>query len=306
MLTGRRIGGGSLQHALDVLSEIKGFEHPSRMEPLRGLSNRVFLLGFGRDDYVFRLASPSAGRFGIDRHAEAEVLRLAERAGLGPEVVGHILPEGHLLTRKIAAVPFCDEPEKYREPDVLRRIARSVHAIHALPRIDHSFDPFARIRASFARADERPIPLPAGSGRILRRLDEIETARGPLEPPYIALCHNDLFAGNVLASDPIRFVDWEFAGMGDIFFDLATLVVATDESAPLPEEHRRTILAEYFGAATPEHGRRLDDMVFVVRLHVVAWGLTHHVLGTPDSHGWPGFTFLGFATELLEQLVSEL
>ena len=46
-------------------------------------------------------------------------------------------------------------------------------------------------------------------------------------------------------------------------------------------------------------------MIFVVRLHVVAWGLTHHVLGTPE-HGWEGFTFLGFATELLDGLISEL
>jgi len=93
--------------------------------------------------------------------------------------------------------------------------------------------------------------------------------------------------------------------MGDIFFDLATLVVATDESAPLSVEHRRAILDEYFGCITPPHLRRLDDMVFVVRLHVVAWGLTHHVLGTPE-HGWEGFTFLGFATEILEGLIDEL
>jgi hypothetical protein len=93
--------------------------------------------------------------------------------------------------------------------------------------------------------------------------------------------------------------------MGDVFFDLATLVVATDESAPLPDAQRRIILDEYFGADAPEHRRRLDDMVFVVRLHVVAWGLSHHALETPE-HGWEGFTFLGFATELLEQLIAEL
>jgi hypothetical protein len=29
------------------------------------------------------------------------------------------------------------------------------------------------------------------------------------------------------------------------------------------------------------------------------------VLGTPE-HGWEGFTFLGFATELLTQLIAEL
>jgi thiamine kinase-like enzyme len=290
---------------LDVLSGISGFEHPDRIEPLRGLSNRVFLLTVGGEEYVFRFASANADRLGIDREVEADVLRLAHDAGLGPEVVGHVLPEGHLITRRIPAEPFSETPERYREPDVLRSIVRTVRRVHTLPTINHAFDPFLRIRASFERATARSVPLPVGSDRILRRLDEIEAARGPLEPPYIALCHNDLFAGNLLDAEPIRLIDWEFAGTGDIFFDLATLVVATDESTPLPNGQRRIILDEYFGAETLEHRRRLDDMVFVVQLHVVAWGLTHHVLGTPE-HGWEGFTFLGFANELLEQLVSEL
>ena len=294
-----------MQHVRDVLSSIEGFRNPDRIEPLRGLSNRVCLVVIGRDEYVFRLASRNADRLGIDREVEADVLRLAHEAGLGPEVVRHVLPEGHLITRRIPAEPFSETPERYREPDVLRAIVRTVRRVHALPAIDHTFDPFARIRASFERAATRSVQLPVGTDRVLRRLDEIEAARGPLEPPYLALCHNDLFAGNLLDAEPIRLVDWEFAGMGDVFFDLATLVVATDESAPLPDAHRHVILDEYFGADVPEHRRHLDDMVFVAQLHVVAWGLTHHVLGTPE-HGWEGFTFLGFATELLEQLVSEL
>jgi len=294
-----------VQHALEVLSHIEGFEHSDRIESLRGLSNRVWLVVLGGEEYVFRLASPRADRLGIDREVEADVLRLAHEAGLGPELVRHVLPEGHLITRRIPAEPFSEAPKRYREPDVLRSIVRTVRRVHTLPAIEHTFDPFARIRASFERATTRSVQLPVETDRVLRCLDEIEAARGPLEPPYLALCHNDLFAGNLLDADPIRLIDWEFAGMGDVFFDLATLVVATDESAPLPDEHRHVILDEYFGAETPEHRRRLDDMVFVVRLHVVAWGLTHHVLGTPE-HGWEGFTFRGFATELLEQLVSEL
>jgi len=294
-----------LQYALDILSRISGFEHPDRIEPLRGLSNRVFLLTVDGEEYVFRLASANAARLGISREVEADVLRLAHEAGLGPEVVRHVLPEGHLITRRIPAEPFSETPKRYREPGVLRSIVRTVRRVHALPAIEHAFDPFARIRRSFQRAAAHKVLLPQGTDLILRRLDEVEAARGPLEPPYLALCHNDLFAGNLLDADPIRLIDWEFAGMGDVFFDLATLVVACDESAPLSDEQRRVVLDECFGAATPEHRRRLDDMVFVVRLHVVAWGLTHHVLGTPE-HGWEGFTFLGFAIGLLEQLIAEL
>ncbi len=294
-----------MRRVREALSTIEGFQNPNRIEPLRGLSNRVVLVAVGGDEYVFRLASPDVAKLGIDREREAQVLRLAQAAGLGPEVVRHVLPEGHLITRRIPATPFNDIPATYREPRVLKAVAGAVPRIHALPPIDHAFDPFERIRASFARAAARAVSLPTGSDRILRRLGDIEALRGPLEAQHLALCHNDLFAGNILDAHPVRFVDWEFAGMGDIFFDLATLAVATDESAPLPQASRDAILEGYFGGVDARCRRRLDDMIFVVRLHVVAWGLTHHVLGTPE-HGWEGFTFLGFATELLEALVSEL
>ncbi|MCX6093296.1 MAG: phosphotransferase [Candidatus Bipolaricaulota bacterium] len=294
-----------MQLLRDLLSSIGEFREPDHVEPLRGLSNRNFLVTMGQDEYVVRLASPNAECLGISREAEAAALRLAEGAGLGPDVVRYVFPEGHLIAKPIAAQPFSETPNRYRELDTLRSVVRIVRRVHALPALDHTFNPFARIRASFERAAEARVALPAGSARILRRLDEIEATRGPLVPPYLALCHNDLFAGNLLDADPIRLIDWEFAGMGDVFFDLATLLVSCDETAPLPDAHRHAILDEYFGEERPEHRRRLDDMVLVVQLHVVAWALTHHTLGTPE-HGWEGFTFLGFATDLLTGLITEL
>ena len=294
-----------MQSALDVLSQIRGFEHPDRLEPARGLSNRVFFLTTGGEEYVFRLANAHAEQLGISRQAEERALRVARQAGIGPDVVHYVQPQGHLLTRRIRGRPFADDPARYWEPETLRSIVRVVRRVHALPPLDHAFDPFARIRTSFSRAAERAVSLPAKSDRVLDRLAAIETARDPLAPQGRVFCHNDLFAGNILDAEPIRLIDWEFAGTGDAFFDLATLAVATDESTPLPRELRRVILDEYFGRVDPSYEKRLDDMIFVVRLHVVAWGLTHHVLGTPDSNGWPGFTFLGFATELLAGLISE-
>jgi thiamine kinase-like enzyme len=294
-----------VQTLRNLLSSIGEFRAPDRIEPLPGLSNRNFRVLVGQDEYIVRLATPNADRLGISREAEFATLRLAQRAGLGPEVVRYVLPEGHLIAKPIVAQPFSETPARYRELDTLRSVVRVVRRLHALPALDHAFDPFARIRSGFRRAVESGIALPAGSDRVLCRLDEIEATRGPLEPPYLALCHNDLFAGNLLDANPIRLVDWEFAGMGDVFFDLATLVVACDEAAPLPDAHRHAILDEYFGEETAEPRRRLDDMVLVVQLHVVAWGLTHHALGTPE-HGWEGFTFLGFATDLLTEIIAKL
>ncbi len=40
------------------------------------------------------------------------------------------------------------------------------------------------------------------------------------------LCHNDLNVKNVLFGRSVKFIDWEYAGVGDRYFDLATVCEA--------------------------------------------------------------------------------
>jgi len=57
-------------------------------------------------------------------------------------------------------------------------------------------------------------------------------------------CHNDLLAGNFIGDGArVWIVDWEYAGMGDRYFDLANLSINSgfDET---DDEH---LLAAYFG-----------------------------------------------------------
>jgi len=41
----------------------------------------------------------------------------------------------------------------------------------------------------------------------------------------LVLCHNDLNHKNILFSDTIKFIDWEFASMNDRYFDLAAICI---------------------------------------------------------------------------------
>ena len=38
-----------------------------------------------------------------------------------------------------------------------------------------------------------------------------------------ALCHNDLNSKNILFAKSVKFIDWEYAGVADRYFDLATV-----------------------------------------------------------------------------------
>ena len=74
---------------------------------------------------------------------------------------------------------------------------------------------------------------------------EVQEAFSVLEkyPNELALCHNDLNPKNILFSNySVKFIDWEFAGINDLYFDLAALSVEF-ELTVLDEAY---FLANYF------------------------------------------------------------
>jgi thiamine kinase-like enzyme len=96
-------------------------------------------------------------------------------------------------------------------------------------------------------------------------------------------CHNDLLPGNVLATDAepghALLVDWEYAGMGHRYFDLANLAVnnAFDEAA------QDRLLDAYF-EQPPDRGRRaaLRLMMLVSDAREAAWGVVQGAVSELD------------------------
>ena len=56
------------------------------------------------------------------------------------------------------------------------------------------------------------------------------------------LCHNDLNPQNILFSDDVKFIDWEYASVNDRYFDLACVCVEFG----LEGEVQRVFLEAYF------------------------------------------------------------
>src|SRR4029077_177657 len=140
-----------------------------------------------------------------------------------------------------------------REPETLRRLARTLRAVHdqPLPEGVNAFNPFMVIRDSHVRAVARDVPLPAELGRALELLTGIEQELNTGEPP--CLCHNDLWPANILdGGEKIFLIDSADRGRGDRFFDLGNFAV----NHQLDEGQEMRLLEAYFGAARPEHMRR--------------------------------------------------
>jgi len=259
-----------------------------------GITNRNFKVSVDGDTYVLRIGGKDTELLGIDRRAEHEASLAAAAVGVGPEVVAFIEPEGFLVTRYIEGDVVV--PEAMRESEPLRRVAQALRAIHAGPPIPARFDSFRVVEAYAATAAAHGIPVPSAFERAQGTAAEIERARGPVpERP----CHNDLLTANFIDDGSrIRIVDWEYAGMGDVYFDLANFAANNG----LPAEETTELLRAYFGTVTAEHERMLTLMRFMSDFREAMWGVVQQALSDLE------FDFRSYASrhfERLEQTAAE-
>ena len=200
------------------------------LSPLSGgITNRNFLVSADgvSDRWVLRLAGNDTHLLWISREVELAATVAAAGVGVGPEVTAFIRPEGYLVTRFIEGSPVSDEA--VHTPETIRRVADSIRRVHEGPAIPGLFVPLRIVEAYRALA-------------IGRRI-ELAMLANPVE---LRPCHNDLLNANFIHDGSrIRIVDWEYAGMGDPFFDLGNFSV----NHGLTSDEDRWLLEAYDGQA---------------------------------------------------------
>ena len=60
--------------------------------------------------------------------------------------------------------------------------------------------------------------------------------------PNLSPCHNDLVPENILFKEQFYFIDWEYSGMNDLYFDLAAFLLESG----IDEEQQKLFLHNYF------------------------------------------------------------
>ena len=238
--------------------------------------------------FVLRVAGEGTELLGIDRRTELEATRAAAAVGVGPEVVDFLEPEGWLVTRFVEGeIPPL---ERMREPETLQRVARALRAVHSGPPIQGRFNSFRIVEdyrtTTFDRGAEVP-PTYAWARQLARRIEQLRRA-APERP-----CHNDLLNANFIDDGRrIRIVDWEYAGMGDVFFDLANFAINHE----LDLEGRGALLDAYFGAVRPDQRRALELMRFMSDFREAMWGVVQAAVSKLD------FDFDGYAADHFERM----
>ena len=255
-----------------------------------GLTNANYLLTVDDERFVLRIGGNNTVHLGINRRTERDAMIAASQVGIAPEVMLFTLPEGHMVTRFVQGREWT--MEEFKAPDVIRRVAETMKKVHALPSISGIFSPYRDIEQRLETARALGGALPEQSDRLLERLHQIQRERAAT--PLIALCHNDPFHNNFIDDGCVHLLDWEFAGMGDVFFDLASVA---HFFAP---EQKDYLLECYFGQVTEHVHHTLEQMWFVVAFWNGAWALLQ--IGNPHSD----FDYAGMVERVFARMIARL
>jgi thiamine kinase-like enzyme len=260
---------------------------PVELEPLGGgITNRNFKVSVGHEVFVLRIGGKDTALLGIDRRAEHAASVVAAELGVGPEVIAFVEPEGYLVTRFIEGSPVPPEELSIAE------VARTLLLVHGGRSLPSRFDAFRVVEAYRSTAEQHGVRIPAAYREAKDRADAIEAAL-PSEPPRP--CHNDLLNANFIDDgERLRIVDWEYAGMGDPFFDLANFA----SNHTLDESRERELLTEYFGQAGEAELGRLHKMRFMSDFREAMWGVVQQGISDLD------FDFVAYADEHFERALT--
>jgi thiamine kinase-like enzyme len=257
-----------------------------------GIASRNYKVRFAGSDLVVRLPGKDSELLGIDRAAEKAAGELAARAGVGPAVVALFDDPPCLVTEFVNGEPM--RAEELREPATLAEAAAAMRALHACEeRLPVEFSSFRVVEAYAARLADRGAEVPGSYEWAMAAAHRIEaTLVGPEHEPVP--CHNDLLAANFIRSPRgLQLVDWEYAGMGDRYFDLGNFAVDND----LGPEQEAVLRAAYFEA--PARGCRLATlrlMRFMSDFRAAMWGALQSTISDLD------FDFDGYCAEHFDRL----
>ncbi len=278
------------------------------IERIAGLTNQNYRITVDGERFVLRISGQNSGRLGIDRTCELEALKKVAAAGIGPDVVEYLLPEGHLVTRWVEGRHW--EVDEFRTPAHVRLLIETIKRIHALQPNGAKFSPFQRVTALLNVAHNYKVPLPPGIEGFLHTMTLVQVDQEKDPSNWMRFCHNDLVCVNYLwieSEQSIKVLDWEFSGLGDLYYDLATVVYTHDSAGPISLDLEKVMLDSYFGETTTQHRKRLLGMKYMLMLFTGMWGFAQY--GMQQAGLIPaveGFDYLEFAHYLFMHDIKEL
>src|SRR5215213_887559 len=258
-----------------------------------GITNRNFRVNVGGTDYVVRLPGKRTELLGIDRESERMATKAAAGLGIAPRVATMLDTPPCLVTSFIHGRQMTSE--ELRDPGTIEELARNLRSFHdSAVELPSRFDPFGLVERYREVGRQHGSDPPEGYDAELERAHSVRDAVAGLPDHSPVPCHNDLLTVNFLRDgERLHLIDWEYAGMGDRFFDLGNFAVNNE----LSDEDEERLLAAYFGE--PSDARRratLKLFRLVSDLREAMWGVVQTGVSALD------FDFAGYTRKHFDRL----
>ena len=239
------------------LSALLGPREGSVVQLDGGITNRNFKVNFGGTDYVVRLPGKRTALLGIDRASECIANKAAAELGIAPRVATLLEDPSCLVTAFIHGREMT--PEQLRKPEAIAEVGGALRRLHESgTELPSGFDSFRLVEEYAETGRQHGSEPPDGYDEALEAARAIEEAvrDQPEHEPVPA--HNDLLPANFLQDgNGIQIIDWEYAGMGDRWFDLGNFAANNE----LADDDEATLLEAYFGEP-PDERRRATLKLF--------------------------------------------
>jgi thiamine kinase-like enzyme len=259
-----------------------------------GITNNNYRIDIGNEVFVMRIPGKDTELLGINRDNEYAANLAASKLGIAPEVYYFIKPEGYLVTRFIHGRPL--PVEEITQPENLCRVIQVIRRIHSMRDIPGRFDVFEVVRDYARTARHFKVEFPAGYCDLMSTIDKAENLI-KARPAQLHPCHNDLLNANFLSNGQLYILDWEYAGMGDIFFDLANF----SDHHMLTDKQDRWMLNCYFDTeATPTQWAYLKIMKIMSDLREASWGLVQMGIAKLD------FDYEAYTNKFYRRVVEQI
>lgn len=243
---------------------------PELIKPLQGgLTNKSYLVHSGVEQFVVRVFAENSEQLDINREAEITIAAIAARHDIGAKPV-YLCPK------------YCYSVSHYAPGEVLRDVAKGVD--DKIPLIASTLKELHQIKVGVelpvlcivekAEAYWQAIAQLPGSEWCMPYKKKLQDqfSRIPV-PEELSLCHHDLVAGNIIVgADKLTLIDWEYAAMGNLYFDLASVVI----NHQLSHEQEQCLLNNYADnpdADNPDRQRYADAVLQVRYMEWLWWVL---------------------------------
>ena len=213
-----------------------------------GITNRLYRVRTSKgEEYVVRHYGDKTELF-INRDVEMENLQRMEVCGVTPKLIKYLPDKRITIVEYIPGLPL--KNQDFMNERFWELIVRPIKIVNrsrvVLPFVFH---PKVEVKRLYKILEGMNLNYPEfdlkGTINILVKIDEI--AQIP-HSQYVP-CHNDLLADNfILVSDegkykePMYLIDWEYAGMGTPYYDLADMF----QEILVPREIEENILRIYW------------------------------------------------------------